>query len=296
MKESWSMKDRKYRQILVLSGKGGTGKTTVSSALSKILSDKITIDCDVDAANLFLLLESETKSTSEFFGGKKSRINIDLCSRCGICESLCRFNAIDNFVIDSLSCEGCGLCYRACPNNAIEFETAKSGDLFKCKLEDMSDFYFGRLLPGEGNSGKMVSELKQMAAENIDDEIKWIIIDGPPGIGCPVTSSLSGTDFVILVTEPTESGIHDLKRIIQLINSFSIKCGILINKYNLNSAVTKEICRYAEGNNIPILGELPYDQKYVEAIKNNETIVEYDKNAKYEINKIWSKVESYMNI
>jgi MinD superfamily P-loop ATPase len=163
-------------------------------------------------------------------------------------------------------------------------------------LPDNSKFYYAKLLPGEGNSGKLVSEIKEQALANIDGNIKWVIVDGPPGIGCPVNASLSGADFVVIVTEPTQSGIHDLKRLIELLKTFSIKCGIVINKYDLNEKQTLQITTYAGKENIPVLGYLPFDRDYIEAIKANKTIVEYSSKAAKDIENIWSKVEFFMDI
>lgn len=284
------------KQIVILSGKGGTGKTTVSSAFAKLLNDKITIDCDVDAANLYLLLKPQSRNQFEYFGGKKASINPELCTQCGLCESVCRFDAIHDYVIDLLSCEGCGFCYRVCPDDAIEFTATKSGNYFECNLPDKSKFYYAKLFPGEGNSGKLVSEIKKNALTNVDEKIKWVIVDGPPGIGCPVNASLSGADFVIIVTEPTQSGIHDLKRLVELLKKFSIKCGIVINKYDLNEKITLQITSFAGDENIPLLGYLPFDEDYIEAIKANKTIVEYSAKAAEDIKNIWSTVEFFMDI
>jgi len=266
------MADKMYRQIVVLSGKGGTGKTTLSSALFRILKNRITIDCDVDAANLYLILEPEIRSKVDFSGGKKAHINPQLCNNCGLCESLCRFEAIHDFQVDSLACEGCGFCVRACPENAIEFKPNISGSYFECRLRDNSDFYYARLLPGEGNSGKLVSEIKNKALESASDKIQWIVVDGPPGIGCPVNASLSGADFVVIVTESTVSGLHDMKRLVDLIEIFKIPCGVVINKYDLNERMTKDILEFTVEKNIPIIGEIPFSTEIMKALKNKKTI------------------------
>lgn len=283
-------------QIVVLSGKGGTGKTTVSSAFSKMLDKKITVDCDVDAANLYLLLKPQVENIFEFIGGKRASIIEEQCTHCGLCETVCRFNAIHNFKIDETYCEGCGFCFRVCPERAIEFSQHTAGNYYECLLPDESKFYYVKLLPGEGNSGKLVSEIKKRALENIDESIKWVIIDGPPGIGCPVNASLSGADFVVVVTEPTQSGVHDLKRIIELLKTFSIKSGIIINKYDLNESITLDITAYAGKENIPLLGYLPFDEEYVEAIKVNQTVFEYSSSAANDINSIWSKIEFFVDL
>ncbi|MFO7524683.1 MAG: 4Fe-4S binding protein, partial [Ignavibacteriaceae bacterium] len=208
------MSDIKYKQIAILSGKGGTGKTTIATALTDIAEDKIVVDTDVDAANMHLVFNYYINSEYDYYGGKKAEINPDKCSQCGLCEIVCRFDAIKDYKVDRTSCEGCGFCYRVCPDYAITFYESKSGVYSECELEDESKFYFAKLLAGEGSSGKLVSEIKKKAYEQAKENVKWIIIDGPPGIGCPVNASLSGVDFVVIVTEPTQSGLHDLKRLI----------------------------------------------------------------------------------
>lgn len=185
------MPEKNYKQIVILSGKGGTGKTTIAIAFAEVAKDKIIIDADVDAANMHLVLNHYINSGYEYFGGKKAEINLDKCSQCGLCETICRFDAIKDFNVDRISCEGCGFCVRVCPDDAISFYETKSGIYSECELEDESKFYYAQLLAGEGNSGKLVSEIKKKANEQIKEKVKWIIVDGPPGIGCPVNASLS---------------------------------------------------------------------------------------------------------
>lgn len=290
------MPDKNYKQIVILSGKGGTGKTTVASAFSKMLKEKATIDCDVDAANLHLILNPENCKKFEYYGGKKAEIDLDKCSRCGICESVCRFDAIKNYQVSKLSCEGCGFCFNVCPEKAINFSEFKSGRYYECNLSDESKFYYANLYPGEGNSGKLVSEIKQQALEKTNGNTKWIIIDGPPGIGCPVNASLSGADFVVIVTEPTQSGIHDLKRLVELLKTFSIRYGIIINKFDLNKDVTDQIAKYAGEQNFPILGYLPFDEEYVHAIQHNKSVVEINSYTSKLFENIWSRVKNFLDV
>jgi MinD superfamily P-loop ATPase len=222
------MHEKLYKQIVILSGKGGTGKTTLSAAFSSLINNKIIIDCDVDAANLHLVLKPEVIKSYEFSGGKKAIIDRGKCEECGLCATVCSFEAIDNFTVDQISCEGCGFCYRICPYEAIKFIPSKSGSYYECKLPDESKFFYAKLNAGEGNSGKLVSEIKKKALENIYPDIEWVIVDGPPGIGCPVNASIAAADYAVIVTEPTVSGIHDLKRLVELLNTFKINCGIVI--------------------------------------------------------------------
>ncbi|MHB8871488.1 MAG: ATP-binding protein [Candidatus Doudnabacteria bacterium] len=290
------MPDKSYKQIVILSGKGGTGKTTLSAAFASLIKKKVVIDCDVDAANLHLLLKPEIINSYDFSGGKKATIDIDKCVECGMCEAVCRFDAINNFTIDQLSCEGCGFCFRICPNEAIKFNPTKSGSYFECELPDESKFYYAKLFPGEGNSGKLVSEIKKKALENISSEIEWVIVDGPPGIGCPVNASLASADFVVIVTEPTLSGIHDLKRLVDLLNTFKIRPGIVINKYDLNERITEQIFKYAESEKIPIIGSIPFDPEFMKALINGKNIVEINENIREEILTIYKQLELQIEI
>lgn len=282
--------NKNYKQIVVLSGKGGTGKTTITAAFSELLQHATMIDCDVDAANLYLLLNPRVTDQYPYNGEKKATINSDRCSRCGLCEELCRFGAIHDFEIDLISCEGCGLCYRACPSGAITFKPHQSGTYYKGLVKDKSSFYYAKLLPGEGNSGKLVSEIRKHAIEDIDQNIKWILIDGPPGIGCPVNASISGVDYAVVVTEPTLSGVHDLKRLMKLLTQFQIPFGVIVNKYDLNESITESIASITNENKAHILGNIPYNKKFVESVQQNTTIVEYDEQMKELIETILSKL------
>ena len=281
---------QKYSQIVFLSGKGGTGKTTVTASIAKLIRNKIVIDCDVDAANLYLLLKPRIEIEEEFYGGKKAEIDPDKCGGCGLCEQVCRFQAIENYKVDPLSCEGCGFCVRVCPDQAISFNLKKSGDFYTCKLEDNSIFFYARLFPGEGNSGKLVSELKRASAKNIVEETEWIIIDGPPGIGCPVNASLSNADFVVIIAEPTQSGLHDLKRLLELLKTFKYAHGIIINKFDLNLNITEAIKELARANGIELLGLLPFHHDFVKSLQSGKTIAEFNPDIKCMIEEIWLKI------
>ncbi len=280
----------KYHQIVILSGKGGTGKTTFTASFAKLLQNKTVIDCDVDAANLHLLLNPTITDEFTFVGGRKALIDLSNCNKCGLCEELCRFDAIKNFFIDPISCEGCGLCVKACPSSAISFLPNTSGKYFKCKTEDDSLFYYARLNPGEGNSGKLVSEIKKEAVKNLSKNTEWLIIDGPPGIGCPVNASLSGSDFVLLITEPTLSALHDLKRLIALITNLKYKHGLVINKFDLNEHITEEIINYTKKIHTPIMGMLEFNPDFAYALLSGKTIIEYNSEIKKQIQNILNKI------
>lgn len=285
------MLDKHYKQIVILSGKGGTGKTTVATALSEIAEDKVVIDTDVDAANMHLVFDYYTNAEYDYYGGKKAEINPNKCSQCGMCESVCRFDAIKDFKVNRTSCEGCGFCFRVCPDNAISFYESKSGVYSECELEDQSKFYYAQLLAGEGNSGKLVSEIKRKAYEQVKENVKWIIIDGPPGIGCPVNASLSGADFVVIVTEPTQSGLHDLKRLINLLNIFKIPSGVIINKYDINTDMSNGIEEFIRPEGIPLLAKIPFDKKFIKAIQNSKSIIEYDYTYIEKFKTIWNDIQ-----
>jgi MinD superfamily P-loop ATPase len=285
------MSDKNYKQIIILSGKGGTGKTTFATAFAEVAEDKIIIDADVDAANMHLVLNHYINSGYEYFGGKKAEINLDKCSRCSICESICRFDAIKDFSIDRISCEGCGFCFRVCPDDAISFYETKSGIYSECELEDESGFYYAQLLAGEGNSGKLVSEIKKKADQQMEDDVKWIIVDGPPGIGCPVNASLSGANFVVIVTEPTQSGLHDLKRLVDLLKIFKIPSGVIINKFDINLVMSRNIEEFINLEGIKLLAKIPFDKKFVQAIQNSKSIIEFDHTYKSRFKVIWNDIQ-----
>lgn len=285
------MTDKPYKQIVILSGKGGTGKTTFSAALSSLVNNKLIIDCDVDAANLYIILNPRIINIFEFSGGKKAFIEREKCNRCGLCETICRFDAINDFIVDNISCEGCGFCFRVCPSNVILFNPIISGNYYECRLNDNSAFYYARLYPGEGNSGKLVSEIKKEALKKKSLETEWIIVDGPPGIGCPVNASIVGANYVVIVTEPTLSGIHDLKRLVELIIALKVKAGIVINKYNLNPSIALQISKYAEDKSVPIIGQIPFDDKFVKALMNKNNIVDVDESIRKLILSIWQNVK-----
>jgi MinD superfamily P-loop ATPase len=289
-------KNDEHKQIVIVSGKGGTGKTTITAAFTALADGQVIADCDVDAADLHILLKPEITQTLPYTGGKKARINIDLCSQCGICVEYCRFEAIENFIINPVKCEGCGFCVKLCPNNAIEFEDAIAGFYFEGKVGP-HPFLSARLNPGEGNSGKLVSQVKQQAKKALQDNWKkWMFVDGPPGIGCPVNASLSGADFILIVTEPTVSGLHDLRRIIKLIQRFDIPAGIIINKFDLNKEMSNKIQCLARNERLPVLGQIPFDETVIESLMNEEIITHYSKSpAGKIIIEAWQKIQNLLN-
>jgi len=284
--------ERTKKQLVILSGKGGTGKTTLAAAFSRLADNSVITDCDVDAADLFILLKPEIKEEMQFYGGKKAAINKDVCTQCGLCEQVCRFDAIKEFAIDDILCEGCGFCFRVCPANAIEFNKVIAGNYYDCRITNGAEFLYAILLPGEGNSGKLVTELKKKASDYfVQNKKEWFIVDGPPGIGCPVNASLSGADSVVLITEPTLSGLHDLKRIIKLIQSFKIQVSVVINKYDLNEEIAAEIETFLKVEYISLIGKISFDEKVVFALQQEKSILDIpESKAAKEIITIWKSL------
>ncbi len=287
------------KQITIISGKGGTGKTCITAALASVAENAVVADCDVDAADLFLILKPHILFENKYLGGKTAVIDYSKCTNCGICKNLCRFDAIntidDRITISEFSCDGCELCKRACPEYAISMIQSDSSRWF------ISDSRFGpmvyaRLGIAEDNSGKLVTVVREEAkriakAKNSD----FVIIDGPPGIGCPVIASITGVDITIIVTEPTQSGLHDLKRVVELANNFSIKPLIILNKFDLNKEMSEVIERYCKKNNIEIIAWIPFNRIFVDAMVNQQTIVEYNKFSELSnvIQSIWNKIQKY---
>lgn len=281
-------------QLLVISGKGGTGKTTLVSSFASLAENKVLSDCDVDAADLHLVLDPRVNSREEFSGGKEAVKREDRCIDCGLCYENCRFDAIDeNYEIDHFRCEGCGVCAYVCPEDAISMEEVLSGYSMESTTE-YGTLIHGELRAGEEASGKLVTEIKRKAEKKAEEENKdLIVIDGSPGTGCPVIASLANVDLALLVTEPTVSGVKDLKRVNQLAENFDMEVEIVINKYDLNPEKVREIEEYAEENEIRITGKIPYDSSVTEAMVDGRSVVEYsDGEAATSIRNIWKAVES----
>lgn len=287
------------KEMVIVSGKGGTGKTSLAGALSSLFQDKVIADCDVDAANLHLILKPEqTLETKEFTGGKKAKIDPVRCTKCGICREVCRYDAISEvFVIDQFSCEGCGACYFLCPSMAVDFSTRLAGHYYICRISGNGRFVFAELLPGEDNSGKLVAAVRNDAREEaVKAGAGFILIDGPPGIGCPVISSITGTHLAIVVTEPTPSGIHDLKRIVELTKHFQIKTAVVVNKSDINPSYTEEMKQYCNEHNLVFIGEIPYETSITKAQKEGMTILDFapDCKASSAIKEIHKKIQKIL--
>lgn len=290
---------KQIKQIAILSGKGGTGKTTLTAAFAALVEDAVIADCDVDAPDLHILLHPKIIKSEEFKGSKLAVIDEDKCVRCGLCREKCKFDAItEELKIDPLSCEGCGVCTIVCPTNAITLTERISGYAYISKTR-FGFMVHAMLNPGEANSGKLVTLVKQNAKMLAEKEnIPLIIVDGPPGIGCPTIASIANVDVGLVVSEPTISGIHDLERVILLLKHFNIPPLVCINMCDINKDNTEKILEFCEENNIEAAGKIPFDQKVVKAIINRKTIVEYSPESKVteEVRKIWRKLCNMLNI
>jgi MinD superfamily P-loop ATPase len=283
-------------EIVILSGKGGTGKTSIAAAFASFARHAVLTDCDVDAADLHLLLSPYVYQKESFSSGAKAAINKDKCPVCGLCKELCRFDAIhianDEILIDEFTCEGCGLCSIACPVGAITLEKHQNNHIYyaDCRYGPM---VYGKLGIAEENSGKLVSKIRQHAREKARKlNAEMIITDGPPGIGCPVISSVTGSDLVVAVTESSLSGWHDLERLIALIGQFHTPLKVIINKYNLNADMTKIIENKLKVKGIEILGKISYHKSMVYALLEGKTINEFEPNGIIagELRKVWNNI------
>ncbi|MDD5217163.1 MAG: ATP-binding protein [Candidatus Omnitrophica bacterium] len=281
------------KQIVIISGKGGTGKTMLSASFAVLAGSKVMVDCDVDAANLYLLLQPAVVRSEEFKGSSKAQVDKNVCVQCGQCQSVCRFDAItDDYAISTIDCEGCGLCVRMCPVNAISMKEVISGEWFISDTQ-YGPFVHAKLGVAEGNSGKLVSLIRQAAVQIAEEQRKnMVIIDGPPGIGCPVIASLSGTDLAVVVTEPTPAGIHDMERIFSLARHFKIPLRIVINKFDLNLENSKFIDAFAGAHEIEVIGRIPFSAQVSKAIVQGVPPVEFCRDGvRQEIISIWEKLE-----
>lgn len=281
------------KEIIVISGKGGTGKTTITASLAYLFENNIIADCDVDASNLNILFDGIDEYKEEFSGAKVAKIDTEKCINCGKCIDICRFNAIekkDKFYINSISCEGCGACKVFCPNDAIKLEDEITAEvlLTKSKINKLSS---ANMKVGSEGSGKLVTKVRALSKKHIENE-ELIIIDGSPGIGCAVMASITGCSIALIVTEPTLSGLSDMKRILQLIRHFNVKPYACINKYDINLEKTKEIENYLIEEKVELLSKIPFDEIVPKSINERKVLIEYDESiAANEILKLYEKLK-----
>ena len=287
------------KELIVISGKGGTGKTSLMAAFSSLVENKVLCDADVDAADLHLIMDPAVVRRTEFQSGHSALINNDLCTECGLCREMCRWDAISAaYEVNSIDCEGCGVCVYFCPEKAIDFPENTCGEWF------VSDTRFGpmvhaRLGIAEENSGKLVTLVRQEARKLAEEkELGLILTDGPPGVGCPVIASIGGASAVLIVTEPTVSGKHDMERVAQLAAHFKIPAMICVNKFDLNLELTRDIENYAEKKGITCLGRIPFDPIFTKAMIQVQTVFEYNGNSTVgqEIKKIWKRLSDNLEL
>ncbi len=285
------------KEIVIISGKGGTGKTIIAASMAALAKNKVMGDGDVDASNLYLLLHPEIKEKHDFYAGLIPRIDLEKCTNCGRCQEVCRFEAIktarDKTVIDLISCEGCGLCALVCPVQAIQMKENRCGEWYISETK-YGPLVYARLGIAEENSGKLVTLVRQNAqAIAKKNNLELIIVDGPPGIGCPLIATLTGANLAVVVTEPTLSGIHDLGRVIKVAQHFSIKTVVIINKYDINLENSAKIEDWCRKDNIPIIGKIHFDNIITEALVKGMPVVEYsDNTVTKEIKDIWQKIKT----
>ena len=291
------------KEVVVISGKGGTGKTSITAAFSVLAGEKAIIaDCDVDAADMHLMLDAKPLMKFDFLSGEEAVIDQRLCTSCGICKAECRFMAIEEevgqYIIDPIRCEGCGLCARLCPESAITMKDSLSGEYYISETRLNTSLVHARLAIGASNSGKLVSVVKETAKKYAEEKgTEIVLVDGSPGIGCPVISSLSGASYILLVTEPSQSAFSDLKRILSLINKFNLPAACIINKSDLNVGITADIESYLASKDIVVLEKLPYTRKFSDAISEGRTIVETDNgHLSQGIRRAWKNMLKLINL
>lgn len=284
------------KEIVVISGKGGTGKTSVTVSLAGLSPEKTVLaDCDVDASDLHLILKPESVLEEDFYSSDLAVIDYNKCTDCGKCFEICRFDAIisrdKKYYIDDMNCEGCGYCSQVCPFEAISMVKQKDGVLRASDTRLGKRLFHAELGPGAENSGKLVAKVKNTAKKYArENDLDYVLVDGSPGIGCPVISSLSGADLVILVTETTLSGFHDLKRVVELVKKFRIRMVCIINKSDINKDVCEKIKNYILSENIELISEIPYTEDFPKAISSGLSPAEYSSELRKEFESVWNKI------
>jgi MinD superfamily P-loop ATPase len=285
------------REIVVISGKGGTGKTSLTAAFAHLSEGKILCDLDVDAPDLHILLDPKTVRREEFYSGNEAVIDPKACTGCGVCMSMCEFGAVrregDVYAIDSLRCEGCKVCVTFCPEQAIAFPVRHCGS-WSSSMTRFGPMIHAQLFPGQENSGRLVTLLKQEARRTAEEHgVDLILCDGAPGIGCPVISSLAGTGLAVLVTEPTPSGRHDLERVAELCAHFRTQVAVILNKFELNAKEASRIEEYCESKGYPVIAKLPHDNMVTRAMVRRKAVTELPECPfTSDIRRAWERIEA----
>ena len=287
------------KELVIISGKGGTGKTSLVASFASLAENKVLCDADVDAADLHLIMNPDVREEHDFQGGNTAVINEAKCSECGLCIDLCRWNAINgNFQVDTLACEGCGVCVYFCPEKAIDFPVKTCGQWFR------SDSRFGpmihaRLGIAEENSGKLVTLVRREARTLAEKQGRNLILtDGPPGIGCPVIASIGGASALLIVTEPTVSGKHDMERVSQLAAHFKVPALVCVNKFDLNPDQTQAIEDFSNEKGMRVVGRVPFDPVFTKSMVQAKTVFEYDEKseAAHSVEKLWQEVVEVLEL
>lgn len=283
-------------RLAIVSGKGGTGKTTIATSIAELEQSALRIDGDVEASNMYLYSNGENIDREYFSGGKVAKVDLNTCTSCGLCNKVCKFNAIDKGIVNELKCEGCIACSVVCPVNAIDFVEEKTADIYDTKIPHGNIIWADMEIGGDG-SGLLISRMRRKG-EKYETKEGLTILDGSPGIGCSVIASITANHWTLIVTEPTKSGLEDFIRIHELTKHFSIPALACINKYNINEKITREIEDYCEKNEIPLVGKIPYDEMVMESINNLKPIIHYENSiANLAIRKMWSEIkENYLKI
>lgn len=282
------------KELVIISGKGGTGKTSLAASFAYLAENKVLADCDVDAADLHILVHPEVQHEETFKGGVKACIDSSKCVECGLCRDACRFNAItEDFEISHFLCEGCAVCYHVCPEDAVILEEPINGRWF-ISMTRFGPMVHAALLPGEENSGKLVALVRNQARVLANQQGRdLILVDGAPGVGCPVISSVTGADHVLIVTEPTLSGLHDMDRALELVRGFRIPASVIVNKADINPEVADSIEKRAEESGAKVLGRIPYDSAVIRAMVQCRCVVEESHGpAGTAVRKIWERLET----
>ncbi|MCF8084120.1 MAG: 4Fe-4S binding protein [Deltaproteobacteria bacterium] len=287
------------KEIVIISGKGGTGKTSIIAAFASLAENKVLCDADVDAADLHLIMNPEIQERHDFASGHTARINQEKCTECGLCRDLCNWNAIsEDFVVDEIECEGCGVCYYFCPEEAIDFPLNTCGEWY------LSETRFGpmahaRLGIAEENSGKLVSLIRQEGKKLAESRnLDLLITDGPPGIGCPVIASLGGAAAVLIVAEPTVSGRHDMERVAELAAFFKVPAMVSVNKFDLNPEQADAIEAFAREKNVEVMGRVPFDPAFTKAMVQGQTVMEFDQNSEggEAVKRLWTNLSEKLEL
>ena len=287
------------KELIVISGKGGTGKTSLIAAFASLAENKVLCDADVDAAELHLLMAPHISQRTDFKSGHTAEIDKNKCTECGLCLDLCKFSAISNdFTINPIDCEGCGVCVYFCSEKAIEFPENTCGQWFYAETR-FGPMVYARLGIAEENSGKLVTLVRQESKKLADEKnLDLILTDGPPGVGCPVIASIGGASAVLIVAEPSLSGIHDMERVVQLANHFKVPAMVCVNKFDLNRDLTRDIEHFAEDAGMSCLGRIPFDPVFTAAMVEGRTIIEHngESNAGQAVKKIWNALSNTLEL